>query len=84
MSPYSRRVIQKPEPKLSLLQPCHCGSGRKYRRCCWPREAARDRALRPRLISLLKEMELNQSRASEPTASFDLSFLWEELGLKRP
>ena len=38
MSPYSRRVIQKPEPKLSLLQPCHCGSGRKYRRCCWPRE----------------------------------------------
>jgi hypothetical protein len=49
-----------------------------------PREAARDRALRPRLISLLKEMELNQSRASEPTASFDLSFLWAELGRKRP
>jgi hypothetical protein len=49
-----------------------------------PREAARDRALRPRLISLLKEMELRQSRASEPTASFDLAFLWAELGLKRP
>jgi len=49
-----------------------------------PREAARDRTLRPRLISLLKEMELSQSRAPGPMASFDLSFLWAELGLKRP
>ena len=51
---------------------------------CSPREAARDPALRPRLVSLLKDMELSQSRASGPMATFDLSFLWNELGLRRP
>jgi hypothetical protein len=49
-----------------------------------PREAARDRKLRPRLVSLLKNMELQQARQSGPMASFDTSFLWAELGLKRP
>ena len=41
-------------------------------------------ALRPRLVSLLKDMELRQARDPGPMASFDISFLWAELGLKRP
>ncbi|MCK4504651.1 MAG: SEC-C domain-containing protein [Candidatus Aegiribacteria sp.] len=25
-------------PKVPLTSPCHCGSGRKYRNCCWKKE----------------------------------------------
>ncbi|MCK5133960.1 MAG: SEC-C domain-containing protein, partial [Candidatus Sabulitectum sp.] len=34
-------------PKVSLIAPCHCGSGRKYKNCCWKaekREYARGRS----------------------------------------
>ena len=91
-------MLSKPQFRVPLTQTCPCGSGRTYRRCYrrWPdmalpaldghtlREAARDLELRPRLVSLLKEMELTHSRASAPMDSFDLSFLWAELGLRRP
>ena len=26
--------------KIGRNQPCPCGSGRKYKRCCWPRDRA--------------------------------------------
>lgn len=35
------------KPKVSLTAPCHCGSGRKYKNCCWKaekREYARGRS----------------------------------------
>ena len=31
-------MLRVPVPVVSLREPCHCGSGRKYKRCCWPRE----------------------------------------------
>ena len=38
-----RRVVshQGPvRPKLGRNAPCHCGSGRKYKRCCWSSDVA--------------------------------------------
>jgi len=31
-------MLQKPVPTVPLTAPCPCGSGRKYKRCCWTRE----------------------------------------------
>lgn len=28
----------KPTPKLGRNEPCHCGSGKKYKKCCWQLE----------------------------------------------
>jgi hypothetical protein len=33
-------------PRLGRNQPCHCGSGSKYKRCCWERDEAIRRQLR--------------------------------------
>src|SRR2546429_9930674 len=33
-------------PRLGRNEPCHCGSGIKYKRCCWERVEALRRQLR--------------------------------------
>ncbi|MCK5034906.1 MAG: SEC-C domain-containing protein [Candidatus Sabulitectum sp.] len=41
-------------PKVSLFAPCHCGSGRKYKNCCWKaekREYARGRSAASSVIN---------------------------------
>ncbi|MGH7321089.1 MAG: YecA family protein [Candidatus Rokuibacteriota bacterium] len=50
-----------------------------------PRQAASHRTGRPRLIALLKEMEVmsaRQRRAGRP--AYDFGWMWAELGLERP
>jgi hypothetical protein len=50
-----------------------------------PRDAARDTALRPRLVDLLKQMENMEARgARRGQPAYDFSWLWAELGLSRP
>ncbi len=34
-------MIETPDPRVPLTSPCPCGSGRKYKRCCWPVEKRR-------------------------------------------
>jgi hypothetical protein len=34
-------MIETPDPQVPLTSPCPCGSGRKYKRCCWPVEKQR-------------------------------------------
>jgi hypothetical protein len=33
-------------PRLGRNEPCHCGSGIKYKRCCWEQDEALRRQLR--------------------------------------
>lgn len=33
--------------KLGANQPCSCGSGRKYKRCCWPKQVKSNRSPAP-------------------------------------
>lgn len=30
----SNKTIRYSEPKLGRNDPCHCGSGKKYKKCC--------------------------------------------------
>lgn len=48
-----------------------------------PREAVTDPEGRARVISLLREIENSTASGPEPMRSFDLGFLWDDLGLDR-
>lgn len=78
-------------PKVPLTSPCHCGSGRKYRNCCWKkekREYATGRSAISNAISDVMYLVQNDipDEVSETASAvnYDLSWLWEELGLERP
>lgn len=50
-----------------------------------PRQAARSRVLRPRLIDVLEEIENAEARAARPESPpYDFGWIWDELELKRP
>ncbi len=49
-----------------------------------PRQAAKDRRLRPRLKHLLIDIENREARMAAPNPPRDLTWMWKELGLKRP
>jgi hypothetical protein len=49
-----------------------------------PRQAAAEPAMRPRLVRLLKSIELHEREAGPSGRAIDVSFLWRELGLRRP
>jgi len=50
-----------------------------------PRQAARLKAMRPRLIALLKEFENGSERLRrEGRPAYDFGWMWDELGLGRP
>ncbi|MGH7366119.1 MAG: SEC-C metal-binding domain-containing protein [Candidatus Rokuibacteriota bacterium] len=50
-----------------------------------PREAARSRAGRPRVVALLKDMEsLSARQRREGHPAYDFGWMWGELGLDRP
>ncbi len=49
-----------------------------------PRAAARDRRMRPRLKSLLMQMENREARMAAPDPPRDITWMWKELDLKRP
>jgi hypothetical protein len=76
--------------------PCPCGSGRKYKKCCLSKEAAasaagdftraeRGSAWRPKLISLLRGMDsMAERQRREGMPAYDFGWIWGELGLNRP
>lgn len=49
-----------------------------------PRQAAKDRRLRPRLRNLLIDIENREARMAAPNPARDLTWMWKELGVKRP
>ncbi len=42
--PYS---VRRPVPKLGRNAPCHCGSGKKYKKCCYEKDQTRMRDASP-------------------------------------
>lgn len=49
-----------------------------------PRQAARERRLKPRLKGMLLEIENAEARMSAPKPPRDLTWMWKELGMRRP
>jgi hypothetical protein len=49
-----------------------------------PREVAQDRRLRPRLRTLLIDIENREARMTAGHSGRDLTWMWKELGLRRP
>ena len=51
-----RLFAVRPMPRLARNSPCHCGSGRKYKRCCLTKDATTLRMARDQASSTLDEI----------------------------
>jgi hypothetical protein len=49
-----------------------------------PRQAAKSRRMKPRLVQLLIDIENREARMAAPKPARDLTWMWKELGLERP
>ena len=70
------RMAQRDREWLDLEIPALDGST--------PREAAKDRRLRGRLRALLIDIENREARMAGSGQGRDLTWMWKELGLRRP
>ncbi len=52
--------LRRSLPKLSRNEPCHCGSGQKYKRCCLEKDQERGRSLS--VVEGKTQAELEESR----------------------
>lgn len=59
--------IRRAVPKMSRNDPCHCGSGQKYKRCCHDKD--QDRARFPSVVAGKTQAEL--AAAPEPHVSVE-------------
>jgi tetratricopeptide (TPR) repeat protein len=50
--------------KIRRNDPCPCGSGQKYKRCCLPRDEAAERAAAERAAALAAEAESSTTHAA--------------------
>jgi hypothetical protein len=48
LAAFVRRFGESPVPPMGRNSRCHCGSGKKYKRCCLPKDSARVQAERDR------------------------------------
>src|SRR5947208_13358474 len=48
-------------PRLGRNEACHCGSGSKYKRCCWERDEALRRQLRDANEEVIHKAERNKA-----------------------
>lgn len=51
-------------PKSGRNDPCPCGSGQKYKRCCLPRDQAAERAVAAGAAALGREAESSRASAA--------------------
>jgi hypothetical protein len=55
-----------PSNSLGRNEPCHCGSGKKYKQCCLSKDEAAERAARAKAAEKAEKAEKDEP-AAEPT-----------------
>jgi len=66
-------MIETPDPRVPLTSSCPCGSGRKYKRCCWPAE-------KRKVAEARAAIQESTGQVGEYAACFDLDLPdYEEL-----
>ncbi len=67
-------MIEKPEPRVPLTSPCPCGSGRKYKRCCWPKEKRRAAEARTAVQRVTPQVGAYAAAFEEELPEFERTF----------
>ncbi|HSL18803.1 MAG TPA: SEC-C domain-containing protein [Methylomirabilota bacterium] len=67
-------MIETPDPRVPLASPCPCGSGRKYKRCCWPVEKQRAAEARAAVRSSTGEVAAYALRFKDEIEEFEQWF----------
>ncbi|MCP4903071.1 MAG: SEC-C domain-containing protein [bacterium] len=67
-------MIETPDPQVPLTSPCPCGSGRKYRRCCWPKEKRRAAEARAAIHGITPQVGAYATSFEEELPEFESIF----------
>jgi hypothetical protein len=60
-------LAQPTRPQIGRNDPCHCGSGRKYKQCCLAKDEAAERAARAKDANQAKEAAPEEAQRAAPT-----------------
>jgi hypothetical protein len=71
--------IRRAVPKMSRNDPCHCGSGQKYKRCCHEKDQERARFPSP----VLGKTQAELAREPEPHVTIDELKIMDRAKLRR-
>ncbi len=59
-------TVRRPVPKLGRNEPCHCGSGKKYKKCCLEKDQALIRDASPHEGVTMTELRTNPGMIDDP------------------
>ena len=59
-------TVRRPIPKLGRNDPCHCGSGKKYKKCCYTRDQALLRDASPYAGTTRSELKSRPGLVDDP------------------
>lgn len=59
-------TVRRPIPKLGRNEPCHCGSGKKYKKCCFAKDQERLRDASEYVGATRSELKHNPGLVDDP------------------
>jgi hypothetical protein len=60
-----------PSNSLGRNEPCHCGSGKKYKQCCLSKDEAAERSARAKAAEKAEKAEKAETAEKEPATQAD-------------
>ncbi len=65
-------TVRRPVPKLGRNDPCHCGSGKKYKKCCYGKDQALLRDASPYAGTTRSELKNRPGLVDDPAVIYDM------------
>ncbi len=64
--------MRRPIPKLGRNDPCHCGSGKKYKKCCYDKDQALLRDASQYAGTTRSELKRQPGLVDDPAVIYDM------------
>ena len=65
-------TVRRPIPKLGRNDPCHCGSGKKYKKCCYAKDQALLRDASPYAGTTRSELKSKPGLVDDPDVIYNM------------
>lgn len=65
-------TVRRPIPKLGRNEPCHCGSGKKYKKCCYAKDQALLRDASPYAGTTRSELKSKPGLVDDPEVIYNM------------
>ena len=65
-------TVRRPVPKLGRNDPCHCGSGKKYKKCCYAKDQELMRDASPYAGATMSDLKARPGLVDDPKVILDM------------